>query len=89
MSPAYPVPYDPSDDRLDDQLVGLAGDLIVYRTGYPYIDGPDLDRLREALHWFLYGPIEPVDERLSEPEGGPIPPGVEGHRETGRDGGVR
>jgi hypothetical protein len=58
--PNYPLPYDPSDDRLDDDLVGLVADLIQFRTGYPDIDGPDLDRLREALRNFLYrSPLTP------------------------------
>lgn len=52
--PKYPLPYDPSDDRLDEDLVGLVADLIAFRTGYPHIDGPDLERLRQALRWFLY-----------------------------------
>jgi hypothetical protein len=50
----YPLPYDPADDRLDDQLLELVADLIVFRTGHPFITGPDLAALREVLHGFLY-----------------------------------
>jgi hypothetical protein len=50
----YPLPYNPADDRLDDELVELVADLIVFRTGHPLITGPDLAELREVLHGFLY-----------------------------------
>lgn len=87
--PKYPLPFDTSNNRLDDELVDLVADLIIFRTHLPLIDddGPDIERLRAALAWFLYGtPLPlPVDERLAEPPGGPVPTGVEGHRQTGRD----
>jgi hypothetical protein len=48
----YPIP---PDDQLTDDLVGLVADLLTFH-GYPFIDGADLDRLRDALQRFLYGP---------------------------------
>lgn len=60
----YPIP---PDDRLTDEVVELVADLLTHR-GYPFIDdGADLDRLREALRQFLYGPDGDIDHGLVRP----------------------
>lgn len=48
----FPIP---PDNRMTDDILGLVADLLTHH-GYPFIDGADLDRLREALRHFLYGP---------------------------------
>ena len=52
----YPIP---KDDRLTDLVVGLVGDLLQHH-GFPAVfSGPDVQRLRDALSVFLYGPRTP------------------------------
>jgi hypothetical protein len=50
----YPLPFDPDDRRLDDEVVALVAELLQFK-GFPFVqDGPDFDRLRDALHRFVY-----------------------------------
>lgn len=68
----YPLPYDPADDRLSDDLVELVADLIVFLTRHPFITGPDLAELRKVLHGFLYAPQSGLDySREADPA--PVP----------------
>lgn len=77
MSPVYPIPF---DDRLSDRLVAAVADLLADRAyGLPFVPDDELDRLRQALHGFLYRPALDVDEAVREVlDGtGPLPAGVD------------
>lgn len=49
----YPIPQ---DDRLTDLVVELVADLLTHHGFPPAFSRPDLQRLRDALSVFLYGP---------------------------------
>lgn len=49
----YPIPQ---DDRLTDEVVELVADPLCHRGFPPIFSEPDLNRLRDALSLFLYGP---------------------------------
>jgi hypothetical protein len=52
--PNYPLPFDPDDRRLNDEVVALVAELLQFK-GFPFVqDGPDFDRLRDALRGFVY-----------------------------------